>query len=152
VAALRGSGLRYVELSERIAETFSPREIASLAENGDLKTIASTLGIAEDRALRICTALRNDAGTALFTTIVDDDVHIELMDGIDYKGIDFLSMGQRCAALLPIILCHTERIIILDQPEDHLDNAFVVHTLVQGIARPDLDSRTAFRRAEWQKC
>jgi hypothetical protein len=142
VAALRGSGLRYVELSELIAGTFSPREIASLSENRDLKTISSTLGITEERALRVCTALRGDTGTALFTTIVDDDVHIELMDGIDYKGIDFLSMGQRCAALLPVILCHTERIIILDQPEDHLDNAFVVDTLVQGIARRAEEAQT----------
>src|SRR5208282_1044486 len=31
-AALRGSGLRYKELSERIAETYSPQEIATLAE------------------------------------------------------------------------------------------------------------------------
>src|SRR5258708_38638310 len=56
------------------------------------------------------------------------------MDGSDYKGIDFLSMGQRCTVVLPIILRHTERMIILDQPEDHLDNAFVVGTLVKAIA------------------
>jgi ABC-type lipoprotein export system ATPase subunit len=131
-----------MELSERIAETFSPREIAGLAEDRDLKTISTTLGITEDRALRVCSALRGDARTALFTTTVDDDVQIQLMDGVDYKGIDFLSMGQRCAALLPIILCHTERIIILDQPEDHLDNAFVVDTLVQGIARRAEEAQT----------
>jgi hypothetical protein len=34
---------------------------------------------------------------------------------------------------LPIILQHKERIIVLDQPEDHLDNAFVVGTLVKAI-------------------
>src|SRR5262249_39656060 len=42
-------------------------------------------------------------------------------------------MGQRCTAILPIILNHTERMIVLDQPEDHLDNAFVVGTLVKAI-------------------
>ena len=55
------------------------------------------------------------------------------MDGADYKEIDVLSMGQRCTAILPVILRHMERVIILDQPEDHLDNAFVVKTLVKSI-------------------
>jgi ABC-type cobalamin/Fe3+-siderophores transport system ATPase subunit len=69
----------------------------------------------------------------LFTLAVEDDVQVELMDGADYKGIDFLSMGQRCTAILPIILSQKERIIILDQPEDHLDNAFVVGTLIRAV-------------------
>jgi len=60
-------------------------------------------------------------------------VVIELLDGTSFKSTDFLSMGQRCTAVLPIILRHNERIIVLDQPEDHLDNAFVVGTLVKAI-------------------
>jgi DNA repair exonuclease SbcCD ATPase subunit len=132
-AALRGSGLRYKELSERIAETYSPQEIATLAEAREIATISSTLGITEERSLRLCDALREQGGASLFSTRVEDDVQIELMDGTDYKGIDFLSMGQRCTAILPIILNHTERMIVLDQPEDHLDNAFVVGTLVKAI-------------------
>jgi hypothetical protein len=136
--ALRGSGLRYTELSERIAEAFTPQEIAALAEAKDASPIAAAMQITPDRAIRICDALRSDIAGALFTTLVEDDVEIELMDGSDYKGIDFLSMGQRCTAVLPIILSHTERVIILDQPEDHLDNAFVVGTLVNAIvARSD---------------
>jgi ABC-type Mn2+/Zn2+ transport system ATPase subunit len=132
--ALRDSGLRYKELAERIAETYSPQEIAQLAESRDIKEIAATLEITDDRALRLCDALREQSGAALFTARVEDDIRLELMDGTDYKGIDFLSMGQRCTVILPIILHHTERMIILDQPEDHLDNAFVVGTLVKAIA------------------
>jgi predicted ATPase len=140
--ALRGSGLRYKELAERIAETYSPQEIATLAEARNTAAISSALEITEDRALRLCDALRNEAGTSLFTVRVEDDVQIELMDGPDYKGIDFLSMGQRCTAVLPIILNHTERVIILDQPEDHLDNAFVVGTLVKAISSRARDAQT----------
>jgi predicted nucleic acid-binding Zn-ribbon protein len=132
-AALRGSGLRYNELADRIANLFTPQEIAQLAELRDIATISSTLEITEERAFRLCDALRSDSASALFTIAVEDDVQIELMDGADYKGIDFLSMGQRCTAILPIILSHKERIIILDQPEDHLDNAFVVGTLIKAV-------------------
>lgn len=141
-AALRGSGLRYNELAERIANLFTPQEIAQLAESRDIATISSTLEITEERAHRLCDALRTDSATALFTVVVEDDVQVELMDGADYKGIDFLSMGQRCTAILPIILSHKERIIILDQPEDHLDNAFIVGTLIKAVIGRDTGAQT----------
>lgn len=131
--ALRGSGLRYRELADRIVETFSPQEIAILAEKADAAAIGNALEISEERAHRLAEALRGDAGTELLVTDVGDEVTIELLDGTSFKTTDFLSMGQRCTAVLPIILQHNERIIVLDQPEDHLDNAFVVGTLVQAI-------------------
>lgn len=131
--ALRGSGLRYRELADRIAETFSPQEIAILAERGDVSVISRALEINEERALRLAEGLRGDAGAELLITEVGDEVVIELLDGTSFKSTDFLSMGQRCTAVLPIILQHNERIIVLDQPEDHLDNAFVVGTLVKAI-------------------
>ncbi len=131
--ALRGSGLRYRELAERIAEIFSPQEIAVLAERGEGTVISKALEISEERALRLAEGLRGDAGAELLVTEVGDEVIIELLDGTSYKSTDFLSMGQRCTAVLPIILQHNERIIVLDQPEDHLDNAFVVGTLVKAI-------------------
>lgn len=131
--ALRGSGLRYRELADRIVETFSPQEIAILAEKADAAAIGTALDISEERAHRLAEALRGDAGTELLVTEVGDEVVIELLDGTSFKTTDFLSMGQRCTAVLPIILQHNERIIVLDQPEDHLDNAFVVGTLVQAI-------------------
>lgn len=132
-AALRGSGLRYRELADRIADTFSPQEIAVIAERGEVSVISKALEINEERALRLADGLRGDAGAELLVTEVGDEVVIELLDGTSFKSTDFLSMGQRCTAVLPIILQHNERIIVLDQPEDHLDNAFVVGTLVKAI-------------------
>lgn len=131
--ALRGSGLRYRELADRMAETFSPQEIAVLAERGEVSVISKALEINEERALRLAEGLRGDGGAELLVTEVGDEVVIELLDGTSFKSTDFLSMGQRCTAVLPIILQHNERIIVLDQPEDHLDNAFVVGTLVKAI-------------------
>lgn len=131
--ALRGSGLRYRELADRTVETFSPQELAILSEKADAAAIGSALEISEERGHRLAEALRGDAGTELLVTEVGDEVVIELLDGTSFKTTDFLSMGQRCTAVLPIILQHDERVIVLDQPEDHLDNAFVVGTLVQAI-------------------
>lgn len=132
-AALRGSGLRYRDLADRIAETFSPQEIAFLVERGEIGKIASALEINEDRAHRLAEGLRGEVGIDLLTTEVGDEIGVELLDGTSFKSTDFLSMGQRCTAVLPIILQHDERVIVLDQPEDHLDNAFIVGTLVKAI-------------------
>lgn len=140
--ALRGSGLRYRELANRIAETFSPQEIAVLAERGDVSVISKALEINSERALRLAEGLRGDAGAELLITEVGDEVVIELLDGTSFKSTDFLSMGQRCTAVLPIILQHNERIIVLDQPEDHLDNAFVVGTLVKAIRARGASAQT----------
>ena len=141
-AALRGSGLRYRDLADRIAETFSPQEIANLAERGEISKIGTALEINEDRAHRLADGLRGDAGIDLLTTEVSDEICIELLDGTSFKSSEFLSMGQRCTAVLPIILQHTERVIVLDQPEDHLDNAFVVGTLVKAICSRGSSAQT----------
>jgi AAA domain, putative AbiEii toxin, Type IV TA system len=131
--ALRGSGLRYRELADRIVEIFSPQEIAMLSEKRDVASIGLALGISPERSHRLAESLRSEAGIDLLTTEAGDEVTIELLDGANFKSTDFVSMGQRCTAILPIILQHDERIIVLDQPEDHLDNAFVVETLVKAI-------------------
>ena len=67
------------------------------------------------------------------TVSVDDYVTFSLMDGPDYKDIAELSTGQRCTVILPMVLRHMERILIVDQPEDHIDNAFIADTLIKSI-------------------
>ena len=113
-----------------------------LAERWDVDRISTTLEITSDRAYRLADSLRGEAGIDLLTTEVGDEVDIELLDGTNFKNAELLSMGQRCTAVLPVILQHTERVIVLDQPEDHLDNAFVVSTLVKSICTRGASAQT----------
>ena len=62
-----------------------------------------------------------------------DSVDFRLRDGSVDKSVDLLSTGQKCAVTLPIILSEQERTLILDQPEDHLDNAYLVKNVVAGL-------------------
>lgn len=132
-AALRGSGLRYTELSADIASRMSPRELVELVEQGDLDTLANVLEISTDRSIKLIAHLRDHRIGEILTAHVEDDMHMELLDGTEYKDIEDLSTGQRCTVVLPIVLEHKDRVLIVDQPEDHLDNAFVVETLVRAI-------------------
>ena len=62
-----------------------------------------------------------------------DEPFIELKDGADYKNSADLSTGQRCTVILPILLLESERPLLIDQPEDNLDNAFVYDTIVKSL-------------------
>lgn len=51
------------------------------------------------------------------------------------RPIEKLSPGQRCTALLPIILVETDSPLVIDQPEDNLDNQFVFDLVVDTLRR-----------------
>ena len=141
---LRGSGLRYNELSPMLAKNVSPRELLEAADANDIDLIAEATGITKDRATRALAQLRNsDLGT-LATVAVEDAVSLQLLDGTTYKGIGELSTGQRCTVVLPLVLRHTDRILIVDQPEDHIDNAFIADTLILSLTARDPDSQVIF--------
>lgn len=135
--ALRGSGLRYNDLVAALAARISPRELLEAVDNSDFDLIATRGSMTLDRAAKVAVALKDADLGAIATVPVDDYVTFSLMDGPDYKDIAELSTGQRCTVILPLVLRHTERLLIVDQPEDHIDNAFIAETLIKSIlARP----------------
>ena len=46
-----------------------------------------------------------------------------------------LSTGQKCTAILPILLLDSDNPLIIDQPEDNLDNRFIFQTVVESVRR-----------------
>jgi ATPase subunit of ABC transporter with duplicated ATPase domains len=79
-----------------------------------------------ERARRVVDAFRADGGAYEIEAVDLKDVPcIELLDGDKYKESPNLSTGQRCTTILPILLVQSERPLLIDQPEDNLDNAFI---------------------------
>ena len=58
---------------------------------------------------------------------------IELEVDGKFKPIDKLSKGQQCTAILNILLLDNKDPLIIDQPEDNLDNSFIAENLVELI-------------------
>lgn len=142
--ALKGSGLKYGDLAQALAKKVSPRELLEAAEADDIVFIAEAAGITQDRSERLLTHLREADLGAVGTASVADLVDFQLLDGTDYKDISELSTGQRCTVVLPIVLRHTERMLIVDQPEDHIDNAFIAETLIQSVLARDPTGQIIF--------
>lgn len=142
--ALKGSGLKYGDLAQALARKVSPRELLEAAEADDISFIADAAGITPDRAERLLAHLREVDLGAIGTATVEDLVDFQLLDGTDYKDISELSTGQRCTVVLPIVLRHTDRMLIVDQPEDHIDNAFIADTLIQSVLARDPTGQIIF--------
>jgi energy-coupling factor transporter ATP-binding protein EcfA2 len=132
--ALKGASIKQNVAADRLAEVFLPGELSRAAANGDIKVIAERTGFDEERSRKIADALRSDGCAYEIESVDLEDVPcIELLDGDKYKESPNLSTGQRCTTILPILLVQSERPLLIDQPEDNLDNAFIYDTIVQAL-------------------
>ena len=86
--------------------------------------------MSDNRAKRLVSHLAAADITGILLSDVDEDVEFSLLDFQEYKNTSMLSLGQRCTVVLPLLLAQDPDLAVLDQPEDHLDNAFVVETVV----------------------
>ena len=132
-ATLRGSGLHYNTLAPLLATRMSPLELVEAVESNAVQAVTEASDIATDRATNLIAYLQSRDLTDLIAAPVDDTVEFYLLDGVDYKESDNLSIGQRCTVVLPVLLSGRGELLIIDQPEDHLDNAFITETLVERL-------------------
>ena len=132
-AALRGSGLHYNALAPLLAAHMSPLELVEAAESNDVHAITEAVEVPTDRAMSVIAYLQQRSLADLIAAPVDDSVELSLLDGVDYKDSDNLSIGQRCTVVLPVLFTGHGELLIIDQPEDHLDNAFITETLVERL-------------------
>ena len=133
-AALRGSGTKYNIWAPKLAAALSPRELVTAIEEQDaFPLVLSVDRLSEEQATRMLSQFDPERLGAILTAEVEDDAQFSLFDGSEYKPASQLSTGQRCTVVLPILLRQALEPLVIDQPEDHLDNAFIVDSLVQGM-------------------
>lgn len=130
---LRGSGLKYKELISVITEKVSPAWLLYYSHTLKYEDFATTIGVQVDRATRLLAYLNEQNLASVLTAKVEDIVDFTLLDNGIYKSISELSIGQRCTVALSVILENPSRILVIDQPEDHLDNEFIAQTLIKAI-------------------
>lgn len=144
VSGLRGSKLHYNSLAPLIARSLSPYELVSWVEGGQTEELSKALDLTTDRAAALIAALRQSGTPEIISSTIEDGVTLELLDGKEYKATDRLSIGQRCTVVLPVLLAQHGDPLLVDQPEDHLDNAFIASTLVPALRRRGPDDQFIF--------
>lgn len=144
VELLKGSGLHYNRLAPQMAQSASALEMVERVEDQDAAGLAQLVDIPLDRAQAVVSYLFDRDLTSLLVAPVEDAADLWLLDGTDFKAAGNLSIGQRCTAVLPILLRSRSDALIVDQPEDHLDNAFVSGALVSTLRQRSADAQFIF--------
>lgn len=83
----------------------------------------------------------------LLCQYVPDAAKIELRrkpDGNDYLPIAQASVGQKATALFLILLAQTDGLLVIDQPEDDLDNAFISDDILPAIRELKHEQQVVF--------
>jgi DNA repair exonuclease SbcCD ATPase subunit len=117
-----------------------PEQLAQLVQSNDLDSFEELTHFGAERSRRILDSFRGSVDPlALEITAIEDRIGIELNVATagrpHFKDASDLSRGQKCTALLPILLARRDNPLIIDQPEDNLDNHFIFETVVNAVKR-----------------
>lgn len=134
--ALKGARLKQNKIAERIVDAFWPADLSDAVKTGDAKALMDKAELSRDQAEKVLAAL-NGLKTLFQLEMVElhDLPRIELRDGDVYKDSAVLSTGQKCTAILPILLLDSANPLLVDQPEDNLDNRFIFEAVVDSIRK-----------------
>lgn len=126
---------------------FSPANLATTIRQGEAELTAN-FGI-PDSVVRALSHLPEHTLLTLEELVIPDTMAIELNvaheegDAV-FRSIEDLSTGQQCTAVLHLLLLDNQDPLILDQPEDNLDNAFIAERIVAELRRAKLSRQFLF--------
>jgi energy-coupling factor transporter ATP-binding protein EcfA2 len=117
-----------------------PEQLAQIIQDNDVDEFEDLLSFGRERSAKILEAFRAVLNPLEVEVIeIEDRVSIELNVASAaqpyFKDAAELSQGQKCTALLPLLLSRREMPLLIDQPEDNLDNHFIYETVVDAVRR-----------------
>ena len=132
--ALGEGGGRREALVARITERIPPQELAARVRTADRERLKQALDVDDEQVNRLVLQLRDSPHVHDIETVeLPDRVRIELKDGTGFRPSPELSTGQKCSAILPILLLVGEGPVLIYGPEDNLDSGFTRDQLVPAV-------------------
>lgn len=110
---------RVDELKSTLLDFYS-NDTATVESAKDKRFVSHIQGLAPEQIDRICCWFPDDSL----------DVRYSLKDGESFNPVEQGSPGQKTAALLAFILSYGNEPLVLDQPEDDLDNHLIYDLIV----------------------
>jgi hypothetical protein len=138
--ALKGARVRnHEEIMDTLMQ-LRPEQVAQFIQTGDVESFDELVKFGAERSRKILESFKENIDPLQLEVIeIQDRIRIELnvSSGPEpiYKDASDLSRGQKCTALLPLLLARRNAPLIIDQPEDNLDNHFIYETVVNSIKR-----------------
>jgi len=131
---LKKCQIQHIQVARKIAELLSPERLSALVRAGNEHDLMEAAEINPNQAKAVISTLKNEAFLAELEIVdMPDFPKIELNDHDTYKTTETLSTGQKCNTILPILLLESDRPLLIDQPEDNLDNGYVHNIIVNSV-------------------
>lgn len=115
-------------------DEFSPSDFAAKVRN---RSLVGAYGLAEGQADLLTRTLDESSLLSLETIELGDGITVSLdvstTDEPDFRALDRLSPGQKSTAILLLILRSSRDPLLIDQPEDDLDNRFIYDDVVRRL-------------------
>ncbi|HEY3330778.1 MAG TPA: AAA family ATPase [Capsulimonadaceae bacterium] len=137
---LRGARVRNQEDIVNGLLRLRPEQLAQIILERDYAELEILLELGAERSRKVLDAFVDNVNPFELELVpIEDRVLIELNIGSFenpiYKEASGLSRGQKCTALLPLLLARRSTPLLIDQPEDNLDNHFIFETVVDAVHR-----------------
>lgn len=142
--AITKNQMRTTTAEQTLFENSGPSEFVRFYRANDAEGLALKHEIAADRVKALFDCLKTSDAIFDLETCVCEDVpnfYLAVEDSGAhevFKATEDLSMGQRCTAVLPIIFVITKFPLLIDQPEDNLDNRYItksIHEIIREIKK-----------------
>lgn len=133
---MKGHVGQYNPAAKKIADYIPPAELLRIVREGGGDELQALAELSENQAIKALEALgRLEVQWQLDAIELADLPSIELLEGQQWRNSLELSTGQKCTAILPILLLESHNPLLVDQPEDNLDNRYIYDTVVNAIHR-----------------
>ena len=137
---LKGARVKNHEEILRSLMRLRPEQLAQIIMEDDFAEFEAMTSLGAERGRKILSSCRENLDPlSLEIVAIEDKVSIELNVGTDadpnFKDAADLSSGQKCTALLPLLMARRDTPLIIDQPEDNLDNHFIYESVVEAVRR-----------------
>lgn len=139
----KGTFLRENDV-RKITTEMLPRQFVQAVLDKDHTSIEEIAGLTEDNAVKIIEHFwgmekLKDLLKIPSTCYPEDIPAITFKVGRNYKGLDEISVGQKCTALIVIAMLMGDTPLIIDQPEDALDTKTVWDDISQTLRSKKLE-------------
>ena len=129
------ANVQYNQVAEKVARGIDPATLIGIVRERRTEVLTDA-GLNDNQAKAVIDAFSSsEAVAALEVVDLPDRPVILLRDKDTYKPTEILSTGQKCNAILPILLMDSDRPLVIDQPEDNLDNGLIHSLIVKSILK-----------------
>lgn len=131
----------------KTAEDFSPVKLAEIIRNGKDALINTNWEITSsvaDALVRLPLSKILEMEELELSDTITIELNVAHEGRVVYRPLSKLSTGQQCTAILHMLLLDNLDPLIMDQPEDNLDNAFIADRIVNELRSAKISRQFLF--------